>query len=266
MGRLANLSLWSGVDGFKGPMDLDNINGNFGIDFGINAGIPLARRLGIGMQLGADIVLSDFHGTVYTDTGSRTQVFSSIGLFQRISTVDGTFVWGFTHDWLYDDYYATLNFGQWRLKAGWEINLCNEVGIWAAIRDRGDSSVVNLEPVGGGTLDVTFRPLNQGNLYWTHRWCSDATTTARFGLAEQPGSFIFGLDGRSPLTPRLALIGGFTYISPSSSPGFSGQSEEFWSLSFGMEFVPGGFRRGAAARFTPVLPVANNGTMVVRER
>ena len=47
-----NASLFTGVDAFKGPIDLFVPNGNFGVDFGFNLGIPLAKELGIGVQAG----------------------------------------------------------------------------------------------------------------------------------------------------------------------------------------------------------------------
>ena len=36
-------------------------------------------------------------------------------------------------------------------------------------------------------------------------------------------------------------------------------------MTVGIEIVPSGFRRNAANRFTPLFPVADNGTLLLRE-
>jgi hypothetical protein len=260
--RLFNLDFASSVEAFKGPMDLEDLNGNFGVGLGLNAGMPLFRRLGVGLQAGTKEILSDFHGTLYTDRGTRSQDFTSFGLFQRIPRGEGSIAWGFTYDWLFDHYYADFTFTQWRIKAAWEMNPWNEVGGWATIRERGDSAELSQ---GESTLPVQFRPANQGNFYWKHTWCNDVSLTGRMGLAQDPGEMVFGMDGRVPLSPRLALTSSFTYILPGAAGGTVGRDGEFWNVSMGLEFVPGGFRRCLAARFTPLLPVADNGTMAIRE-
>ena len=120
LGFLGSLELFSSVDAFKGPMDVAGANGNFGLGMGLNLTIPVARRLGIGFQAGTNVIMSDFHGTLFTNSGIRTQNFTSLGFFQRVPQEYGSLNWGFTYDWLFDDYYDKFNFGQWRVKLGWE--------------------------------------------------------------------------------------------------------------------------------------------------
>jgi hypothetical protein len=115
-----------------------------------------------------------------------------------------------------------------------------------------------------GFLDVSFRPIDQGSVYWKHTWCNDASLTGRFGVADKPNDFIFGIDGRAPISQSMALIGSVTYLKPVGT-GVDGQTTDMWNVSVGVEFVPGGFRHGQAGRFTPVLPVADNGTFCIRE-
>ena len=242
-------------------MDL-NDNGNFGLGLGLNVGVPIAPELGIGFQAGSRVILSDFGGTLFTDSTMRTQDFTSVGFFQRIPHEEGSLNWGFTYDFLFDDYYDNLRFGQWRVKLGWEMNCWNEVGIWAAIREHGQTAILNLNST---ITEITSRCVTQGNLYWRHTWLNDASVTGRIGLAESPNLLVLGADGRVPISPHMAIIGGFTYM-PSTNPGFpNGQAQEVWNVSVGLEFVPHIFCHGLAGRFTPVLPVADNGSMAVQE-
>jgi hypothetical protein len=84
-------------------------------------------------------------------------------------------------------------------------------------------------------------------------------------MAQAPNSVIVGMDGLVPISPRLALTSTFSYISPSARGGQPGQSQEIWNVAVGLEFALGGFRRCPANRFAPLLPVADNGTMAIRE-
>jgi hypothetical protein len=184
-------------------------------------------------------------------------------MFQRINREEGSFTWGFAYDWLFDNYYSGFDFGQWRVKAAWEFNPCNEIGILAAIPEHGSSGAI--VDFLGNTDILHFKPIAEGYLYWRHTWDNDASLTGKFGMAERPGDFVFGAESRVPLTKNLALTGNYTYIMPAEGAGPVGQTQEIWNVSVGIEFIPGGFRRGCAARFQPFLPVADNGSMAVRE-
>jgi hypothetical protein len=265
--------LFSTVDAFKGPMDF-GVNGNFGLGLGMNVGMALVPEYGIGVQAGSRVILSDFAGEQLAETSaSRSQDFTSVGLFQRIPGGEGgSFDWGFTYDWLFENYYDSVRFGQWRVKLAWEINCWNEIGIWAAFHEHGAAGeFVAPDPVTGQptTSTFSFRPLDQGNLYWRHTWLNDASVTARIGVANSPNLVILGAESRIPISPHLALIGGFTYM-PSKNPAFvagqtEGQSQETWNVSVGVEFVPQVLCHGLAGRYTPLLPVADNGTMALKE-
>ena len=138
-------------------------------------------------------------------------------MFQRIESEEGALTWGFAYDWLFDDYYSDFTFGQWRVKAAWELSPCNEIGISAALPERGSSAT----PTGEATR-FTFRPISQGCLYWKHTWCNDASLTGRFGMAERPGLFVFGAESRMPLTKNVAMTSNFSYIMPVEPAGTIG--------------------------------------------
>jgi hypothetical protein len=263
--RWIDIDLLSSVDAFKGPMDLGNANGNFGLGFGVNAAVPILPRLGIGLQAGTSTVLSNLKGSPYPEPNAtiRYQTFATVGMFQRLNRENGAFTWGFVYDWLFDDYYSDFQFGQWRVKGAWEINPCNEIGISAAVPDRGSSGMI--PNFLGGFDVVSFRPITQGYLYWRHTWENNASLTGRLGVAERPGEFLFGAESRVPLTRHLALTGDFSYIMPNAAGGAIGQTQEIWNVSVGMELVLGGFGRCGATRFQPFMPVADNGSLAVRE-
>jgi len=258
--RWIDIDCFSSVDAFKGPLDFGNANGNFGVRMGANAAVPIYPCLGVGLQAGAATVLSNLKGSPYTESDAATvrdQIFATVGMFQRISHGEGTFTWGFAYDWLFDDYYADFQFGQWRVKAAYEFNPCDEIGVLAALPDHGSSGALD-------SVTLSFKPITQGYVYWRHTWCNDASLAGRFGVAERPGEFVFGGESRVPLTKHLALTGDFSYIMPNAAGGAIGQTREIWDVSVGIEFVLGGFGHGCARHCQPFLPVADNGSLAVR--
>ena len=87
---LRGLSVFGGVDGFKGPLDRGGANGNFGVNEGLNLARPLGDPWGCGYQIGANFVQSDFSGaSVVTadglslDAPFRKQYFATAGIFRR---------------------------------------------------------------------------------------------------------------------------------------------------------------------------------------
>ena len=260
---LPDLRFSTSVDAFKGPLDLDNQNGNFGTQFAFNGGLMVFKSAGVGLQAGTSVVLSDFHGTRFTDSTIRTQSFTTVGLFQRLPIRARRVKWGFAFDWLYDEYYAVLTMSQWRIKMAYEFN-AGEIGAWTCIADDGDSAVLR---DGQGQFQFErFKPIAQGIFYYTHRWEAGATTTAWLGMADTPGQCVFGGDFRLPLTCSLGVIGNVNYVLPSAS-GAGGQDEEQWYVSVGIEFTPGRFG-GNHSRLkndaAPLFRLANNGNFAFR--
>jgi hypothetical protein len=258
-----NLNFYTTVDAFKGPLDLDDRNGNFGLSFALNAGVPVARRYGIGVQAGTSAVLTNFYGTQFTGSTVRSQNFTTVGLFQNVPFGCGNLKWGFAYDWLYDDYYTALTMGQWRVKLGYELDPCREIGIWATIPDKGDSARLD-DSQEVSNIDW-FKPIAQGSLYYRRCWQSGIGTTAWLGIADEPGEVVFGADAHVPITCRLALVGGFNYILPSASAE-AGQDEEMWNLSMGIEWRPRACTNHCLGprKYSPLLPLANNGSFAVR--
>ena len=253
-----NFSVAQSMDGFKGPLDLNAANGNFGTRTTLNSSFAILPDYGFGAQIGSAVGVYDFKGTPFTGASARFQSFTTVGLFQRV--LDGRVQWGVAYDFLYDAYYTRFDFGQWRAKAGWWINPVNEIGLWGTVHGYGDQAVV-----APGGLTNHFRPITQGNAYWQHLWRGGTSTQGWFGVSERPGEFVFGADAFAPLNRSLALVGNFNYITSRNGPNNgNSRAEEFWNVSFGVAWYPGASTlRAARNAFRPFLPVADNGSFAV---
>ncbi len=264
-----NIELFSLVTSFRNPIDLNGQTGNSGITFGFNGGFPLLEERGLGLQVGTSAVLTDFHGWQYAYGGAtfnsskiRTQNFTTCGLFTRESRLVSGLSWGFAYDWLVDDYYARLTMGRWRVKFAYELGLDDELGLWVSIPDFSDNATIGNRNTGQETLH--FKACTQGNLYWRHYWETGANTRVWIGAIEEPGEVVLGADAQYPLSKNLALVGTFNYVEPSAS-GIAGQSEEMWNVAVGIAIIPGNLSRGSRpARFSPLLPIADNGNFLIR--
>lgn len=256
------LKFYSTIDAFKGPVDLDNQNGNFGIRFAFNGGFPLHPPSGFGLQVGTSEVLSDFHGTRFTGATIRSQNFTTVGLFQRHPMAAPNLSWGFAFDWVHDRYFSTLQMSQWRIKLAYDWDCWREFGLWATIPDSGDYARVGSD--GAGYSIEHFKPIAQGNFYYRRYWENGGRTSCWLGVAEKPTEVILGGDAEIPLTERIALTGEMTYFLPTAS-GIAGQEEEMWNVSVGLVFTPGRLgNHGRPGQFDAFLPLANNGTFGVR--
>ncbi len=257
-----HVSFLSTVDAFKGPLDLDNQNGNFGVQFGVNAGMPLSPCWGISVQAGTGVVLSDFHGTQFSGNKTRDQSFTTVGLSQRVPLGEGRLKYGFVFDWLQDDYFDNLRMSQWRVKLAYDLTPSSEIGLWANIPNDGDTALLDMG--NGRVLPERFKPFSQGYFYWNRCFGAGNSITGWLGVAEEPGEMIFGGDAHFPISQRMSVVGNVNYITPSAS-GVSGQDEEVWNVSVGLELTLGRGRnicRSSANK--PMFPLASNGSFAVR--
>ncbi len=264
-----SIELFSLVTSFRNPIDLNGQTGNSGIAFGFNGGFPLLEERGLGLQVGTSAVLTDFHGWQYAYGGAtfnsskiRSQNFTTCGLFTRESRLISGLSWGFAYDWLVDDYYDRLTMGRWRVKFAYELGLDDEIGLWVSIPDFSANATIG--DINTGQETAHFKACTQGNLYWRHYWETGANTRVWIGAIEEPGEVVLGADAQYPLGENLALVGTFNYVDPSAS-GIAGQSEEMWNVAVGIAILPGNLSRGSRpARFSPLLPIADNGNFLVR--
>lgn len=262
-GFFDNVSIFSGLDAFKSPLDLDGLNGNFGSRTGIMGAFPVLPRFGLGLQGGSSAAWYDPNGSLYTGSTARFQSFTNIGVFQR--SADNRFHWGFGYDWMFDHYYTNLQLGQYRMKTGMMLGAQNEIGVWAAVPQRRDwTTLTGPAPASIPSLN-TFRPMSQGSFYWQHWWRNTASTQIWAGIAERPGIFVVGGTAFVPMGAYTALTGSFNFITPDNVIGQARHANEIWNVSLGLAFFPTGRAdRAVTNRFRPVLSMPDNGTFAVR--
>ena len=259
-----NIDLFVGMDGFKGPLNLDNHNGNFGVRYGINAAFPVMELKNIGIQIGTAGVTSNFHGSEFTGDSARVQNFTTVGFFQRYPNLAPRLSWGAAFDWLTDDYYSDIKLGQWRLKFAYDLSCVSEVGLWACLPEHGDEANIGSEQ---HEYSINyFRPITQCNVYYRRFFDTGMTSTFWIGGAENPGGFIIGADGAVPITQRASLYGGFQCILPNRD-GVDSQENEMWNLGVGLSFTLGPCgNSGRPSLYRPFFNVADNGIFAVRRR
>jgi hypothetical protein len=252
-------TVFSTVNGFKGPTDVDGNNGDFGASVGANLGFALLREAGIGFQAGTSLTVSDFRGTPYTGARSREQEFTTMGFFHN-ADCGGGWNGGAVYDLLDDDYFVDFHFGQVRAQLGYQFQ-CNDIGVSFTVPVFG---TVTSTPALPGNR---FEPFSQILGYWQHTWATGTTTEFRLGAPTDPnaGELILGASATCPLNCRTGLMGGFSYVAP-TAPGSNatalGRSGEVWSLYTGIAIALGpAAREGCPSRFSPLLPVADQGSM-----
>jgi hypothetical protein len=248
-----NISAFSVIDAFKGPLDLDGLNGNFGKRVGFNAAIPIVPSFGLAAQVAGSAGWYDWKGTQYTGDGDRFQNFWTVAVFHRSCATGLGF--GVAYDWLNDDYFDQFHFGQFRVGGSWQFNECNEIGVCAMLPDRRDFSTIS-------GVSNEFSPLLQGNVYWRRIWNCGSWSTISAGGAESPSDITVGTTSQVAITNYAALTGGATYILPGSG-GSQGRQEEIWNLTFGMVFYPGSAMRTAQSQYRPFFSPADNGNFGV---
>ena len=265
-----------GADSFKGASNYV-FNGSNGFFSGLNAGfaLPGLCKYGIGGQAGMSGGIYDFSGRLIQSEGqTEQQVFVTTGIFHR---ADGNLPIsaGIVYDWMFNTNFGFLaddpTLSQWRWQMSYQLNDCNEVGVWGTQSDRSFMS---------GVTGVTYRPINQVDLFWRHKFgeCgadgrlyiglpTESQAPSSGSVGGKPGSFILGANIEAPLSDRLSLFANGTYMAPNEGAGPSASTNETWDVSFGINIYLGCSRSRTATVagncFMPYLPVANNGSFLV---
>jgi len=249
---------------------------------GIHVGGQYGRRLGefseatgIGFQIGGSAGVYDWSGNDYRVSSldqSQVQGFITYGLFLR-ATEENPLSVAVVQDWMLNDNFSVFAenpvLHQWRGYVGYAVSECNEIGIWGTWRGQADTIDVS------GFGPVTWRPINQVNLFWHHKWEVGGPDTAMWiGIPEEerlkgPGSlgeYIAGASANVPLNDQIALYTLITYMHPSAGAGVAGAKEDAWDFTIGLSYQLGGSVRSSTVRgqrWAPLLPVANNGYFLV---
>jgi hypothetical protein len=269
------LQTFVGYDTFRGISD-DSWQNN-GIHVGANLGSwlgPISEATGIGFQIGGSVGVYDWSGADYRprDSAVETQGFITYGFFRKPNE-SSKWDAGVVQDWMlnnnFGEYSQNPTLSQIRAQLGYAFSASNEIGVWGACRVMSDTAFVS------GVGATTWRPIDQLNLYWHHKWqLAGADTSIWIGIPEQDrlggsgslGEYIAGASANVPLSHCLALYTLLTYMHPSAGPGGAGSTEDEWSFVIGVAFYPGHnavSKTVAGQCWMPLMPVATNGYFMV---
>lgn len=250
-------ALFAGATAFKGPLD-QGLNGNFGFQEGVQIAGRLKREFALGFQAGGRFTQTDLSGTIIADDNTivRTQSFVTAGLFRRNPCGCG-FQYGVVFDYLNDNYYVDLSLNQVRAEISYLGRNRHEIGFWGAFHTNDDTVLLD------GETRTVFRAVDQYNLFYRYNFCNGGN--ARFwggGTGSRGG--ILGAEVLMPLTNRMQLHSGFTYLIPEGSQGLEGASQEGWALSMTLIWFPGRTFQGTHnGQYRQLFSVADNTTFLV---
>ena len=260
----------AGVTAFENETDL-GINGNFGTNEYLNWAMPFWNAFGIGWQVGARGVQTNFQPSTLTtadggrlQNNARNQTFVTTGFFTRAFEGRGL-QGGAVYDYLSDNWYDTSDVVQIRSEISYVWGY-HEFGYWGA-HNIGDQSTL-------------FGPIrnNQGVASTLDLYCGfyrlqfgDANEWKVWGGAVDGGGGIVGSMLRAPIARSWALEGTFTYVIPDKSKTVTidedGTNVTFapsaWNLGINLVYYPAGrSRRSLASPYRPLFDVADNGSMI----
>lgn len=266
-----NTELTFGGDSFAslGDFPVGGWNNSFGLVSGMNTAFALGQSR-IRAQVGGSYGAYDLKGRSGASEDSlEEQLFLTGGIYKRSDCAAGDRIsWGLVYDHLWTDNYGVnaddFNLGQIRSISGVALNESNEVGIWSTIHTQ-DANIAIAD-----RNAPRIRAMNQANVYWKRDWSFGGTTMAYMGAmdAADVGDWSFGMLGRAPLSPGVALYGNFAYVVPSVNTGPVGDTEDQWNVGFGMVFYLGCKSRSpniSGDPGLPLLPVAGNSTFLITD-
>jgi len=259
----------AGVTSFTNPTNL-GIAGNYGVNEYLNWAMPFWNAFGIGWQVGARGVQTNFQnttlnvgGTPFT-LGSRDQVFVTTGFFTRAFEGRGL-QGGAVYDYLSDGWFEDVNVAQIRSEVSYVWGY-HEIGYWGAhnvTEQLGIFTPRRSSQLTGTSLDLytAFYRLHFG----------DANEWRVWGGASGNGDGLVGSSMRAPMSRSFALEGTFTYLIPNQTEQVTidplGTTATYgpaaWNVSVNLVYYPAGrSRRSLASPYRPLFDVADNGSMI----
>ena len=259
-----NVTFFSGVEGFKGPVDF-GANGNFGFGIGMNISGPLRSCDKIGYQVGVRYVGSNFNGYRVGgifDDDTRSQTFITGGVFRRASSCC-PWQWGVAYDYLYDEYHYEANLSQVRMELSRIGCFGNELGVLVMQRSSKDTNVTS-SAFTGTTLDLEAYTQY---LFFVRRRFDSCGEGRLWGGVSGHGDGIVGADLRIPITGSVAATGGFNYMFSDKSSATTAQQEDSFGIGLNLVWHPRCKARDAGSNpLRALFDVANNQTFMVRNR
>lgn len=260
-----------GVTAFQNESNL-GLNGNFGTNEYLNWSMPFWNAFGIGWQLGARGVQSNFQRSTVTNTNTgntfqtnaRDQVFVTTGFFTRAFEGRGL-QGGAVYDYLHDSYFDNVNVSQLRAETSYVWGY-HELGFWGAFNIGEEASIF-------GPVTKTQGEASTENLYtgFYRLQFGDANEWRIWGGATASQAGIVGSSMRAPMSKSWALEGTFTYLIPGRTEQFGelvpgvtvASAPSAWNVSLNVVYYPARrSRRSLASPYRPLFDVADNGSMI----
>jgi hypothetical protein len=249
--RFRNLSLFGGVQGFKGPRD-NGTNSNFGFHEGFNltGRAPFIGWRGVSYQLGYRSTQTRLHGDINTQEG-RVQHFVTGGLFRRSQV---GLQYGVVYDLLRDDLVEEIDFSQMRTELSVLGPRGGEIGFLGMFH-------LNNEGINTGNGTTVFEPLDQYLLFIRKRFANCGEGRLWGGFSDEDDG-IFGGEVLVPLDNRWSLAGGFNYVIPEQDAPPQGAIQEAWNVGISVVWDWSGCGLSNSP-FRPLFNVADTGTMII---
>jgi hypothetical protein len=256
---LRGLSVFGGVDGFKGPLDRGT-NGNFGVNEGLNLARPLGDPWGCGYQIGANFVQTDFSGAPafsadghnFFEAPFRKQYFITAGLFRRACGCG--FQWGLAYDFLHDIYYGNANLQQVRSETAFVLDETYEIGYYGTYGVGTDKDRV---------IDGKLDPTDMFILFVRRNFENGGDGRLWVG-ATGNGDGLLGADLWVPLGQGFALENRVNYMIPKQGRGDTAEARESWGLLIQLVWYPGQNARCQQKNpYRPIFNVADNSLFMV---
>lgn len=256
-----NLSLFTGKQGFKGPVD-QGLNGDFGYHAGGNWSFPLLPSMGVGFQIGGNLIASDFEGRSGPLGHRRFQFFGTMGVFRRAVGGRG-FQGGAVVDYLRDDFYIQMDLTQVRAQASYQY-CYHEVGFWGAFQGNTSThrgSFFPDEPL----QTFSFQATSQYNAFYRYQFCNGTYCRTWAGLSDH-GDGIFGSDATVYISPKVGLLATYNYLLPRDGGDVPLNVKESWNLTIALVWYPGYKKCDSWTNpYRPLFYVADNGWFFVRQ-
>ena len=256
------IALFIGPQGYVNPVDLGR-NGNFGYHEGVNLSGQFGRwlglgALGLGYQVGATFLQSDFQGaTILGPKGvSRNQQFFTAGIFRRAHAGYGL-QGGAVFDYMHDTFYTKYSVAQVRMEISYLTLAGHEFGYWGAYHIHDGHSLVSGVPVGYRTVDLY-------NAFYRYNFANGSQGRVWAGGTGNKGGDLGG-DIRLPLSNQWDLWAWYNYLIPSSGSTSGGTAQQAWNLTFNIVWYPGRKLQGVHnTPFRALFAPADNNWLIAR--
>ncbi len=256
------IALFVGPQGFDTPVDLGR-NANFGYHEGVNLSGQFGRwlglaPLGIGYQVGATFLQSDFQGaTVIPGPGvSRNQQFFTAGIFRRAHAGYGL-QGGVVYDYMHDTFYAKYSVAQIRMEISYLTLAGHELGYWGAYHIHDGHDVVLGTQLGFRTIDLY-------NAFYRYNFANGTQGRVWAGGTGNKGGDL-GADVRLPLSNQWDMWAWYNYMIPGAGSASGGSAQQAWNLTFNIVWYPG--RKAHGVHNTPfraLFAPADNNWLIAR--